>query len=293
MQVCYIIVEVIYLQEFFHGHYFRRHFPPKEDPGLLTVGYDDFHIAKSLTIFRMQKFYTLHYVLSGKGYLEIYGRIFSVNSGQMFFIAPDTQMRYYPDINDPWEYVWFSMVGSSATEYGVLLGFSEKKPVIQVPNPSKVELTLKRLLSSLEYDGGGYFAALSAFYELLDLCTSHTMCTGIEDIKRSIDDSFTLPSFQISQLCTANGISHSHLLRLFKKSYGTTLLKYLNAKRIDYACQLLLTTTMSVSSIAFSCGFSDAFHFMKAFKKATGMSALSYRKSGRKIHDLDACQHDR
>ncbi len=198
----------------------------------------------------------------------------------MFFIPPDTQMRYYPHAEDPWEYVWFSLTGNSAAQYGDLLGFSIDKPTIPTPNFSRVELALKRLLSSLEYSSGGYFTALSAFYEILDACTSHTVHTEIEEIKKLIDESFTLPSFQISQLCTATGISHAHLIRLFKKSYGTTLVKYLNAKRIDYACQLLLTTAMSVSSIAFSCGFSNEIHFMKTFKKATGMSALSYRRNG-------------
>jgi len=268
------------LQEFFHDHHFSRYFTAKEDSGLFAVGYDDFHVVKPFTKFRMQKSYTLHFVLCGNGYLEIYGQIFPVRQGQMFFIVPDTQMRYYPDINDPWEYAWFSLMGCSAAQYGDLLGFSTEKPTIPIPNSSRVELALKRLLSSLKYDCGGYFTALSAFYEILDVCTRNTMHTGIEDIKKQIDDSFTLPSFQISQLCTATGISHAHLLRLFKKHYGTTLVRYLTARRIDYACQLLLTTAMSVSSVAFSCGFSDEIHFMKTFKKATGMSALSYRRNG-------------
>ena len=273
-------MEVIAVQGIISDHHFSRYFPPKEDSFLFTVGYDDFHVVKPFTSFRIQKFYTLHFVLSGKGYLEIYGRIFPVSSGRMFFIPPDTQMRYYPHAEDPWEYVWFSLTGNSAAQYGDLLGFSIDKPTIPTPNFSRVELALKRLLSSLEYSSGGYFTALSAFYEILDACTSHTVHTEIEEIKKLIDESFTLPSFQISQLCTATGISHAHLIRLFKKSYGTTLVKYLNAKRIDYACQLLLTTAMSVSSIAFSCGFSNEIHFMKTFKKATGMSALSYRRNG-------------
>ncbi|MBQ8793630.1 MAG: helix-turn-helix transcriptional regulator [Clostridia bacterium] len=74
-------------------------------------------------------------------------------------------------------------------------------------------------------------------------------------------------------------MSHAHLLRLFKKEYGITPIKYIINKRIELACELLKTTDLSVSSVAFSCGFSDEIHFMKTFKKLIGKSALNYKRS--------------
>lgn len=260
------------------SHHFSRYFPSKEDSCLLTVGFDDFHYVKPLKSFRVQKFYTWHFILSGRGTLEISGATFHLQSGQMFFIPPDKEMRYYPDPEDPWCYAWFSMCGQAPQEYGKLLGFSSEHPVCCNPSASKVEMILKNMFTALENVNTGYFAALSAFYEIMDICTYQDPHTGIDSVKQLIDEYFTIPTFQISQLCADAGISHSHMLRLFKERYGTTIIKYVQNKRIEYACQLLVSTALPIRSVATSCGFADEIHFMKTFKKATGQSALSYRK---------------
>ena len=101
--------------------------------------------------------------------------------------------------------------------------------------------------------------------------------TGLESVKRLIDEGFTRTDFSIASLCDDVGISHPHLLRLFKEKYNLTLIKYLNKKRIEYASELLQTTDLSVKSVAFSSGFLDELHFMKTFKKHMGLSALKYR----------------
>ena len=118
---------------------------------------------------------------------------------------------------------------------------------------------------------------LSTLYEIMEISTVVRQNTGVESVKRIIDEGFTRTDFSISSLCTGVGISHPHLLRLFKEKYNITLIKYLNQKRIEYACNLLLTTDLSVKSVAFSSGFSDELHFMKTFKKHTGVSALKYK----------------
>ena len=265
---------------FLDQYHFIKCFPPTEDSCVLTVGYDDFHVIKPLFTFRVQNHYTWHFVLSGGGTLEMGGKMYPIKGGQMFFIPPEEQMRYYPDPEAPWEYVWFSLKGEAAREYGRLLGFSLEEPVRPCGHFSKTELALKKLFTSLTENDGGYFSVLSSFYEIMEICTSHTSGTGIDNVKKLIDESFTLPTFNIDQLCGDVGISHAHLLRLFKKNYGTTIIKYLLKKRVGYACELLVNTDIPIRSVAYSCGFSDEIHFMKTFKKEMGMSALAYRKTG-------------
>ena len=101
-------------------------------------------------------------------------------------------------------------------------------------------------------------------------------------MKKHIDESFTLPGFSVEQLCYDAGISHAHLLRLFKQTYGVTIVKYLISKRLELACEMLQNTDLLVSSVAYSCGFSDEPHFMRTFKKEFGVSALQYRKMNKK-----------
>ena len=46
--------------------------------------------------------YIIHYVISGKGYFN--GN--SVSAGQGFLITPGMKEHYYPDKNEPWEFLW-------------------------------------------------------------------------------------------------------------------------------------------------------------------------------------------
>ncbi len=248
---------------------------------ILTVGYDDFHVVKPITSFRTQYFYTWHFVISGSGYLEIYDNTYRIKGGDMFFIPPDTKMRYYPDPNDPWEYVWLSLKGDTAVAYSQQAGFSPRSPVRPIRHVEKTKAVLRRLLDLVMDGDSGYFGVLSAFFEIMEISTARSAVTGIRQVKALLDENFATPAFSVEQFCRDVGISHAHLLRLFKEAYGVTLIQYIRQKRIDLACELLRTTDLSVSSVAYSCGFSDENHFMKTFKKLTGIPALRYRKEAK------------
>lgn len=249
-----------------------------EEFGILSVGYDDFCVVKPLYTFRMQGFYTLHFVISGSGTLEINNNKYFVKEGQMFFIPPDTKMRYYPDKENPWEYVWFSFKGDRIKEYCSLMGLSDVSPVCKCKHFQKINFVLKKSIDLLIKGESGYFGILSAFYEIIDISTALSPLNDIQRVRKIIDENCASPAFSIEQLCRDVGISHVHLLRLFKKAYGVTLVKYIIEKRLELAKELLQTSDLSVSSVAYSCGFSDEVHFMKTFKQKTGVSALKYKK---------------
>lgn len=251
------------------------------DGVVLGVGYDNFAVTKPLFRFRVQNFYTWHFVLSGSGTLDVEDQTFDVKCGDMFFIPPDVKMRYYPSEQDPWEYVWFSLNGETADHYGKLVGFSQDTFVLENRYQSIIHGILKNLFATLAESANGHFGVLSAFYKIMDICVSHIPPSGIQSIKAVIDANCMSQFFSIESLCRDIGISHAHLLRLFKNEYGDTLIGYMTKKRIEHACELLATTDLSVRTVAFSCGFSDEIHFMKTFKKSVGVTALQYRNKKR------------
>ncbi|MBE6595335.1 MAG: AraC family transcriptional regulator [Ruminococcaceae bacterium] len=256
-----------------------RHFETDGDFGLPNVGYNDFHTVRPAHSFYMQKNYTWHFVLSGRGTLEIGDRRYHLAEGDMFFIPPDTRMRYYPADEEPWEYVWFTLRGEAVARYGALLGFSLQNAAKRCEAAAGAKRVLRELFEALLQDRCGYFGVLSAFYRLMEICSTGRRAEEIQSVKRMIDDSFSLPSFSIDQLCRNAGISHAQLLRRFKRAYGVTMIAYVLRKRIELACELLETTDLPIRSIAFSCGFADEIHFMKCFKRERGLTATAYRKS--------------
>ena len=76
----------------------------------------------------------------------------------------------------------------------------------------------------------------------MDICVSHIPVSNIKYVKEIIDAGCMSQFFNIESLCRDVGISHAHLLRLFKKEYGLTLINYVIKKRVMYACELLETT---------------------------------------------------
>ena len=174
--------------------------------------------------------------------------------------------------------MWFAFSRDEIAQYSTLAGFSANVPVSRIKNFEKTKYILKKLFDKLLLNECGHFKALSAFFDILEQYNESDELTGIKLVKKLIDENFASAGFNIEQLCRDVNISHAHLLRLFKKEYDITLVKYIISKRIDLACELLCTTDLSVSSVAFSCGFTDEIHFMKSFKKATGYSATKFRK---------------
>ena len=84
----------------------------------------------------------------------------------------------------------------------------------------------------------------------------------------------------LSAVAKANFVSPEHLSRTFKKETGFGFNEYLTLVRLQQA-ELMLREhePISISEIAYSCGFNDSNYFSDRFKKSYGISPLRYRKS--------------
>ncbi len=98
----------------------------------------------------------------------------------------------------------------------------------------------------------------------------------IKDILKYID---TAPSVNsVKELAETFHVNSSYLSALFSESTHVNLKQYLTTKKISEAKNLLLKD-LSLSDIAYECGFSSCSHFITVFKQITGMTPREYRKS--------------
>lgn len=79
----------------------------------------------------------------------------------------------------------------------------------------------------------------------------------------------------IQQLADHFYLSKSFICRIFKQSTGTTVNKYLTARRISIA-KSLLCDGVSVNEVSEQCGFLDYSTFLKSFSKTVGVSPKKY-----------------
>lgn len=75
------------------------------------------------------------------------------------------------------------------------------------------------------------------------------------------------------------GVDRSHLFRLFKRHLGISPQQYLLNLRLTRAQELLRGTDLSVTEVAFSCGFSDISHFSRSFHQAFGIPPRDCRNT--------------
>ena len=87
------------------------------------------------------------------------------------------------------------------------------------------------------------------------------------------------PGIDIQALSTSVNVSPSRLRHLFRLEMAIPLGKYLREYRLDRARGLLETTFLSVKQVSQACGFNDAKHFTRQFRKSFCVSPAGYRRA--------------
>lgn len=84
---------------------------------------------------------------------------------------------------------------------------------------------------------------------------------------------------ELSQLKVADTfrVSIYTLSRLFKNRVGIGFAEYVNTRRLEYARDLLLTTSLSVKEIAVQSGYTSESYFGRIFKATYGLSPTAFR----------------
>lgn len=75
-------------------------------------------------------------------------------------------------------------------------------------------------------------------------------------------------------------MSTNAFIRLFTADVGFSPQAWYIRRRVDYACELLHHTAMSIDQIAEKTGFCDRAHFSKAFKRLRGVGPAAFRRTG-------------
>ena len=83
--------------------------------------------------------------------------------------------------------------------------------------------------------------------------------------------------WDVNELADQIHISTSHFQHLYKIFFGLSCKQDVITARIKHAKFYLRTTEMSIHSLAAFCGYDNELHFMRQFKKATGITPSQYR----------------
>ncbi|GAB6930315.1 hypothetical protein JCM10914A_42980 [Paenibacillus sp. JCM 10914] len=75
------------------------------------------------------------------------------------------------------------------------------------------------------------------------------------------------------------GVSPEHVVRLFKRHLESTPMQYVWSYRVNKAAELLAHTGLTVTEIAYRCGFKTSHHLARQMKKFKGRTASEIRQN--------------
>ncbi len=92
-----------------------------------------------------------------------------------------------------------------------------------------------------------------------------------------VNDHYAGP-LSVATLAAQARLSVSQLIRCFRRYFARTPGQYIRRVRINAAQRLLITTNHTIDQIARDCGFYDASHFVKQFKRELKTTPHAYRR---------------
>lgn len=227
----------------------------------------------------------IEYITDGIGYLEIGGKCYTLMKGNSIIIPHHTVHKYYSDKKQPYAKKWVNIKGVLAEK---ILDFTLKgmTPIISSAN---IDSEISRIIKMISEGSENNTLMLSIFTEILYkvaesliekpmITKEKNAATTAERIERYIINHLQ-DKFSLQSICDVFYLSDSHIVRLFKETYGITPYRYYLNQKTELAKSLLINTELSIDSICTKLNYSDRNHFFVAFKQVTGMSPYRYRRN--------------
>ncbi len=233
--------------------------------------------------------YMLLYTRSGKGTLRVRSKTYSLEPG-MLLCMDCSAFSYKMETSDtPWRFSVFLIHGSFFTHLFSLVPFealllhslADYSPVLSgleqlLCNDFSANLYNKLIDAALLQDIA--IALVIEFYQLEQ--TKPKCAPYLLEIKQYLDMYFSQP-FRLEDLETRYHISKYRICHEFSKTFHAPPLKYLNARRLDAAVHLLLTTDKHIHEIAMEVGYDNTNHFINLFKREKGTTPQAYRDANK------------
>ncbi len=231
-------------------------------------------------------FYSLVYVIRGTGkYIDEKGKSYALSAGSLFQRHPGVLHSTYIDPESNW-YEGYIDYNKELYNFLVAMGILESEvPVYQTAPDNTIETEISNLMEELE---NGFETDLPdtflktanfvrSFLNAAKLLKqenhlSYMVEKSCHDFSQSCHQRIDLKAY-----CKKNGWGYETFRKTFQQSQGISPGKYLIRRRMDTACQLLRTSHLSISEIAFELGYKSQYEFSAQFKRQIGMAPSYFR----------------
>lgn len=230
--------------------------------------------------YRQYGMYAAVLILSGNGiYRDANDREKSLKPGSVIFVFPELPHHYGPPPGQRWDELFVAFSGAPFDAWRAH-GLDPAHPAWELKNLNSAARCLRGLLERHVKDFADSLKLASDVHQLLrhwiaQRPKTESQPAWLAHARRSLATPQDLRPLQ--RIAAETGLHPDAFRRAFRKWTGEAPAEFRRRHRLAQAATLLRRRDLTLSQIAETLGFHDAFHFSKQFREHFGIPPSVYR----------------
>lgn len=268
--------------------------------GTLDFPIELYHIEKNHPKYEMAAHWHSHLeiirVIDGELNVRLYNKEYKATKGDVLIVNPETVHSATP-CDCIYECIVMHLEMLSVTDISCrhfiegLLNQEYKINEFLPYTNDEIHKFVNDIFVAMNNHVPGYkFTVIGAIYNMLgSIINQHTYTSDtntqlpqdknvpkLKNVLSFIRNNFEKP-ITLHDMAQCASMSPKYFCAFFKNMTKKSPVEYLNSYRVERAARKLLNSDLSVTDIAYSCGFNDLSYFIKTFKAEKGVTPAKFR----------------
>ena len=224
------------------------------------------------------EFYEIEYIIDGSGSYTVDGEKYSVGSGMLFLMTPAN----FHEVDANGCRIFNLMFSTSACDPALLSRCISYKAPSALYVPDCDRKLLESLLDELTKNSDDPEYSSCLLNALLHKILSYKDNVSKNSSPAALATLYLHGHFRenpsLSEVAAHIGYTPTYFSSIFKQEIGESFKSYLDRLRFDYAHNLILSSTLTITQICKESGFDDYPNFIRRFTARFGCSPDKIRK---------------
>jgi len=232
--------------------------------------------------------YQLVYITKGSGYFSSQScKPQKIQAGTMILLFPGEWHSYYPDKETGWDEYWVGFRGMHIDRRVEKRFFCKEEPLYHIGLSATIVGLYNDIMKFASEERSGYQQMISSivlqilgsvYYKNRNKSFTNTYVVDKINEARILMKEHIENPLSAEEVASRLGLGYSWFRRMFKEYTGVSPAQYQLQQRLLRAKELLTSSSLNISEIAYTLKFENAGQFSTFFKKKEGLTPSEFRE---------------